>query len=89
MGLLDELTNKEERREYCRLREILEELPEEEAAAVEDAVEKIRTDERLSRSKVYSNQWLSDVLTNNGYKVSRSTVSRHVSRSCSCEWSTK
>lgn len=87
MGLLEDLTGAGQRVEFCRIREIYSELTPEETTALDDAIHKVRMDERSSRSKVYSNQWLSDVLTANGYKVSRSTVARHISRGCSCEQS--
>lgn len=87
MGLLNDLTEEFTIERNCRFGEIREALASsspEELEALDAAVEKIRSDERMSRSKVYSNQWLSDILTKNGYPISRATVSRHVNKGCSC-----
>lgn len=87
MGLLADLTEEFSVERKCRfgeIRELLASSSTEELQALDDAVSKIRSDERMSRSKVYSNQWLSDILTKNGYSISRATVSRHVNKECSC-----
>lgn len=84
MGLREDLLEDRQNITSCTIRDILDVLSPEDREALLEAIEKVRTDERPSRAKVYSNQWLADVLTNNGHTISRSTVARHISGECSC-----
>jgi hypothetical protein len=85
MGLLEALTEETSRPTKCAIRDILSAVSEEERIALLEAIEKVRFDARPSVSRVYSYSWLAGVLTNNGYTVSRTTVSRHTTRKCGCE----
>lgn len=85
MGLLDELTTSPVLGTTCRLRDIYAEISPEEKEALLAAIEKVRTDERPGRTKVYSHTWLADTLSNNGYTISRSTVARHINGDCGCD----
>lgn len=57
---------------------LLQSLPEEEREAVEKSLDLIKKDDRNGRAKVYSCAWLSEVLTNHGYPVSRTTIRRYL-----------
>lgn len=85
MGLLDDLLNEPPKPTECKIQLIFESVEEDERTALQQAVERVRLDERSGRAKIYSNQWLAKVLSDNGYDVSRSTVARHVKKECSCE----
>lgn len=85
MGLLDALTTDPVAPTTCLLRDIFGSLSKEEQAALSEAIEKVRTDERPGRNKVYSHTWLSKILSDNGYPVSRSTIARHINGDCGCD----
>lgn len=85
MGLLDDLKNEAVHPTTCRLRIIFDTLSDEEKEALRAALRNVELDERFGRSKQYSTTWLSSVLTNNGYSISRSTITRHLTGACSCE----
>lgn len=85
MGLLDDLAVKPAKDKTCTVRDILFAVSYDERLAILEAIEKIKMDDHGARGKVYSHQWLSDVLSTNGYTVSRTTISRHINRKCSCE----
>lgn len=85
MGLLEDLKEIPIKERTCTIAEMLTKVTQEERNALLWAIDQVRCDERYSRAKRYSSQWLADVLRNNGYPVSRSTVSRHVNGECSCE----
>lgn len=69
----------------CGLTKVRQHMGEEEAQALDRAVEMIRDDAGSGRSKVYSSQWLTGVLRKHGYDISSSTVARHVAKRCRCE----
>lgn len=56
----------------------------EEQEALDRAVELIREDNGLGKSKTYSASWLTKVMRQHGYKVSLSTIQRHVNKECCC-----
>lgn len=86
MGLLEDLQNTPTKERSCTVHSILSSISLEERKALLTAIERVKSDERSSRAKQYSCQWLADVLASNGYNVSRSTVSRHINGECSCEF---
>ena len=69
----------------CGLTKIKTQMNDEEANALERAVEMIREDQGSGRSKVYSSEWLTGVLRKHGHDISSSTVARHVAKRCRCE----
>lgn len=84
MGLIDDLEAPVDHGGTCKYRLLHESLPPEEQLALDDALLKVARDERSSRAKQYSCEWLSQVLTRNGYAISRSTISRHLNEECNC-----
>jgi len=72
-------------KQKCSYTRIKENLPADEAEAVENAEKAIKTDSGNGRAKIYSCTWLSEILTKNGYPVSSSTISRHMNGRCGCE----
>jgi hypothetical protein len=85
MGLVDDLQAPAPLITRCGLSAIREQLQDDEREALDVALSKIRSDQRQSRAKRYSCEWLANTLTDNGYPISRSTVSRHLNGECSCE----
>lgn len=86
MGLLEDLQAVSKRETTCLLKTVFDTLSEEEQEALRTALENVKKDERSGKAKQYSTTWLSDVLTANGHPISRSSVSRHLSGVCSCEF---
>lgn len=85
MGLLEDLQTETKKDTSCLLRNIFDTLSDEEKNALRAAVDKIKSDERLGKSKQYSATWLASILSSNGYPISRSTITRHLTGACSCE----
>jgi hypothetical protein len=69
----------------CGLTRLREKMDEEEAEALDRAVELIKSDNKLGRAKVYSSQWLTAVLNKHGHPISSSTITRHITGRCNCE----
>lgn len=86
MGLLEDLQTEDKKFTTCLLKTVFDSLPEQEQEALRNAIENVKKDERSGKAKQYSTTWLSNVLTTNGYPISRSSVSRHLSGVCSCEF---
>jgi hypothetical protein len=86
-GLIRDLLDRQVNpvRQKCSFTQIKESMSEEERKAVENAEVAIKSDTGNGRAKAYSCTWLSDVLTKNGYAVSASTISRHMTGRCGCE----
>lgn len=84
MALADELRKERFFPSACAMRTILDSLDGDEKAALLEAIEKCRSDERHSRTKVYSFEWLAKTLSDNGYPIGRTTVSRHINGGCGC-----
>lgn len=86
-SLLDDLSapTSETVRSDCGLTKLRLQMSEDEAVALDKAVDMVRQDSGSGRSKVYSSQWLTGVLRKHGYDISASTVSRHVAKRCRCE----
>ena len=73
--------------QMCAVGRLLDKLPEIEAVALQEAIDKIRAVDpttRKGRSEGYTSVWLTNVLKDEGHNVSRHTVTRHVARECSC-----
>lgn len=84
MGLIGDLETPVESVGTCKFKVIYDSLEPEEQIALSEALSKVARDERLSRAKQYSCEWLSQVLTRNGHPISRSTISRHINEECNC-----
>lgn len=69
----------------CKFTQIRDILSAEEMEALDKAVDGIRQDAGMGKSKRFSASWLSKVLDSFGHFVSVSTVQRHVNKECSCE----
>lgn len=69
----------------CKFSQIRDVLSDEEKEALDKAVDGIRQDAGMGKSKKFSASWLSKVLYDFGHYVSVSTVQRHVNKECSCE----
>jgi hypothetical protein len=69
----------------CGLTKLRESMSAEEAEALDKALDLIKGDNNSGRAKVYSSEWLTAVLNKHGYTISSSTISRHLSKRCSCE----
>jgi hypothetical protein len=72
-------------RNSCGLSRLRDRMSSEEAEALDRAIELIHLDTNSGKAKVYSAQWLTSVLNKHGHAISASTVSRHLSKRCSCE----
>jgi arginine repressor len=86
-SLVEDLLSRspEKIRNSCGLTRLRERMSEEEAEALDRAIELIRLDTNSGKAKVYSCEWLTGVLNRHGHTISASTISRHLSKRCSCE----
>jgi hypothetical protein len=86
-NLVDDLLSRsiEEIKTKCGLTKLRESMSTEEVEALDKALELIKTDHNSGRAKVYSAEWLTAVLNKHGHPISSSTISRHLSKRCSCE----
>ena len=69
----------------CKVSQIRELLNDDEKQALDRAVDGIRQDAGMGKSKRYSTVWLSKVLDSFGHYISVSTLQRHVNKECACE----
>lgn len=69
----------------CKFSQIRDLLNEEEQQALDKAIDGIRQDAGMGKSKRFSTTWLVKVLSSFGHYISTSTVQRHINRECSCE----
>lgn len=68
----------------CKYTRAKQKTSEEEQEALDRAVDLVRADNGLGKSKTYSASWLTKVMRQNGYNVSLSTIQRHVNKECCC-----
>lgn len=68
----------------CKFTRAKEKTTAEEQEALDRAVDLIRGDNGLGKSKTYSASWLTKVMKQNGYNVSISTIQRHINKECCC-----
>lgn len=87
VSLIEALTNPRLNRDTtdCKLTRIRAKLTESEQDALTKAIELIRQDDGLGKSKTYSASWLCSVLKQFGHSISASSVQRHLNGSCGCE----
>jgi thioesterase domain-containing protein len=69
----------------CGLTRLKESMNDEEAEALGRAIELVKSDNSIGKAKVYSSQWLTEVLNKHGHFISSSTIARHISGRCNCE----
>lgn len=69
----------------CKFIQVANQLDEEDQATVSAAIEMIRNDVGMGKSKQYSTSWLTKILRSFGHDISMSSVQRHVNKECSCE----
>ena len=68
----------------CKFTRAKQKAAPEEQEALDRAVDLIRSDNGLGKSKAYSASWLTKVMKQNGYNVSISTIQRHINKECCC-----
>lgn len=71
----------------CSLGKLLDKLSDGESGALQQAIDRIRMvdpNRRKSRQEPYTAAWLSTVLADEGYRIARQTINRHVLRECHC-----
>jgi hypothetical protein len=68
----------------CKFTRTKMKMAPEEQEAIDRAIELIREDNGLGKSKTYSASWLTKVMRQHGYNVSISTIQRHVNKECCC-----
>jgi len=71
----------------CSLGKLLDVLPDGESGALQQAIDQIRQTDpnrRKSRQEPYTAAWLATVLADEGYRIARQTINRHVLRECHC-----
>lgn len=69
----------------CAVGSIKRSMTPEEMSAFDKALSMIKADTGIGRAKVYSYEWLSDVLAKHGHSVSTSTLGRHARGKCGCQ----
>lgn len=69
----------------CRFTKVVETLDDDDKTTITEAVELIRNDSGMGKSKQYSTSWLTKILRSFGFDISMSSVQRHVNKECSCE----
>lgn len=68
----------------CKFSRTVARMSTEEQEAINRAIDLIREDNGLGKSKSYSASWLTKVMRQHGYNVSISTIQRHVNKECCC-----
>lgn len=86
-SLVHDLTTRDssETRTPCTFSVIQQAMTPEESEALNNAMTLIKEDRGVGRAKVYSYEWLSDVLTKHGHQISTSTIGRHARGKCGCQ----
>lgn len=69
----------------CKFIQVLNQLDEEDQSNVASAIDLIRNDTGMGKSKQYSTSWLTKILRSFGHDISMSSIQRHVNKECSCE----
>lgn len=86
-GLVHDLTTRgvSETRTPCKFSLIQQVVSPEESEALSNAMSLIKDDRGVGRAKVYSYEWLVDVLSKHGHQISTSTLGRHARGKCGCQ----
>ena len=80
MGLADKLEQPVRKQRKCAAQKLLDSLPEEERAAVEQALGKVK-----SKVPGFTGIWLASVLSAEGHPISDMSIYRHLSERCGCD----
>lgn len=86
-SLVHDLTTRDhtDTRIPCAFSIIQQGMSPEEVDALNNALNLIKADSGVGRAKVYSYEWLSDVLSKHGHQISTSTIGRHARGKCGCQ----
>lgn len=86
-SLVHDLTTRtqSDTRTPCAVGSIKKNMTPEEVDALNNALSMIKGDSGIGRAKVYSYEWLADVLSKHGHNVSTSTLGRHARGKCGCQ----
>lgn len=86
-SLVHDLTTRtqSDTRTPCVVGAIKKGMTQEEVDALNKALSLIQSDNGVGRAKVYSYEWLADVLAKHGHSVSTSTLGRHARGKCGCQ----
>ena len=89
MSLAKELNEIPSQAKYfiCSVKKILDTLNKVDRQALEAAVDRVRTGNKTDKKSgldVWSGVWLRKVLIDNGYKIGRDALRKHLEGSCNC-----
>jgi len=89
MSLAKELNEMPEQAKYfnCSLGKILDTLDKTDRQALEAAIDRVRTGNKTDKKSgidVWSSVWLRKVLIDNGYKIGKDSLRKHLEGSCNC-----
>lgn len=83
---IQEKTDEAARPRVCKIGHLLVSLETEDSNALRAAISSVREDRTKKQcDRIFSIQWLTDVLTNNGHFVGKTVVSEHIRESCACD----
>lgn len=68
----------------CKIATLRETLDKEDLQSLNTSLERIAADSGRGRARVYSTEWLANILNSHGHPISRSTIERHIKGKCSC-----
>jgi hypothetical protein len=89
MSLAKELNEIPSQARYfiCSVKKILDTLNKVDRQALEAAVDRVRTGNKTDKKSgldVWSGVWLRKVLIDNGYKIGKDALRKHLEGSCNC-----
>ena len=89
MSLAKELNEIPSQAKYfiCGVKNILDTLDKTDRQALEAAIDRVRTGSKTDKKSgldVWSGVWLRKVLIDNGYKIGKDALRKHLEGSCNC-----
>ena len=89
MSLAKELNEIPSQAKYfiCSVKKILDTLDKTDRQALEAAIDRVRTGNKTDKKSgldVWSGVWLRKVLIDNGYKIGKDALRKHLEGSCNC-----
>ena len=89
MSLAKELNEMPSQAKYfnCSLGKILDTLDKTDRQALEAAIDRVRTGNKIDKKSgidVWSSVWLRKVLIDNGYKIGKDSLLKHLEGLCNC-----
>jgi len=89
MSLAKELNEIPSQAKYfiCSVKKILDTLDKTDRQALEAAIDRVRTGNKTDKKSgldVWSGVWLRKVLIDNGYKIGKDSLRKHLEGSCNC-----